>query len=165
MNSVMFNKEYLEVFGHHKAIVVNDFVEMKIRGFKGESDRLFGMYRGNHNEEVLKYGIDFYEAFKVQEEIERFKPFHEPDEIVEPLKRALPYQFDLSRYRNRDPDAWAFIADKGWKVALEHLAQGFLDGREPENADGRAGTLATDLALALLESVDTGQAIDFHAGE
>jgi predicted dehydrogenase len=162
MNSVMFNKEYMEIFGHHKAIAVNDFIEMKIRGFEGQTDRLFSTYRGNHAEEIKKYGIDFYEAYKVQEEIDRFGPFHEADEIVEPLKKALPYNFDISQYSHDNPEVWAFIPDKGWRVALEHFAQCFLDGRRPDNADGKAGALVTRVALALLESVDTGQPVDIE---
>ena len=48
------------------------------------------------------------------------------------------------------------------RPSLEHLARCFLEGTTPDNADGRAGALSACLALALLESLDTGQAVEFR---
>jgi hypothetical protein len=45
---------------------------------------------------------------------------------------------------------------------VEHFARCFLDGKQPENADGTAGALSTNLALALLKSLETRQAVDFQ---
>jgi predicted dehydrogenase len=54
---------------------------------------------------------------------------------------------------------WSFQPDKGWIGSFEHFAQAFLDGTEPLNADGAAGKLTTDMALALLESLHTGRPV------
>ena len=53
------------------------------------------------------------------------------------------------------------MCNKGWFESVESFAQCFLDGTEPGNAGGRAGALATEVALALLESLEKKQPVDF----
>lgn len=43
MGSYCLWKEYMEVFAYYKAITVSDFVDMRVRGFKGEYDRLISL--------------------------------------------------------------------------------------------------------------------------
>lgn len=166
MGSYCYWKEHMEVFGEWAAIAVSDFVDMRVRGFPGEVDRVFAPHMGEHAGEVRKWGFDFYECHKVKElapHKEHYKAAYGMD--IVPVRRPGEVRFDPADYRHENPELWAFIPDKGWIPAVEHFARCFLDGSEPGNADGRAGALATDLALALLESLETGQAVTFRQGQ
>ena len=162
MGSYALWKEYLELFATYTAITVSDFTDMRVRGFAGEPDRVFAPHLGEHATEVLKWGFDFYEAYKV----EAFGPetrqsyLDEYGMVLEDVTRPTPVPFNVSEYGKEHPDLWGFIPDKGWLPSVEHFAQCLLDGTEPMNADGQAGALSTNLALALLKSLETGQAVE-----
>jgi len=163
MGTLCLWKEYLEVFGNWAAITVSDFVDMRVRGIKGEQDRVFAPYMGEHADEIQRFGFDFYEAYKVQafEQANADYAQRYGMDLV-PVRRPISTPFEVSDYKHENPDAWSFVPDKGWVSSLEHLAACFLDGSAPGNADGQAGALATDLALALLESLETGQAVQLQ---
>ena len=163
MGSYCLWKEYVEVFAKYAAITVSDFTDMRVRGIAGEFDKVFGSYRSEHDEAIMKYGFDFYEAYKVKKlgpSVECYKKDYNMD--IEVVKRPTPLQFNLDKYTDIDPDLWNFICNKGWKESVENFAQAFLDGKEPENAGGAAGALSTNIALALLKSLETGNAVDFN---
>jgi len=163
MGSYSFWKEYMEVFAEWTAIAVSDFVDMRVRGFEGEFDRAYPPHLGEHAEEVRKWGFDFYEAYKVDQMLGGRASYKENYGMdIVPVRRPTPFPFEASDFGPVHPDLWGFIPDKGWIPAVEHFAQCFLNDAEPGNADGRAGALATDLALALLESLETGQAVEFR---
>jgi len=165
MGSYSLWKEYMEVFAEWTAITVSDFVDMRVRGFPGEHDQVFVPHLGEHAEEVRRWGFDFYEAYKVhalRENAAAYKEQYGMDLV--PVRRPTPFAFDVEEYGPVHPDLWGFIPDKGWIPAVEHFAACFLENRAPGNADGRAGALATDLALALLDSLDSGQAVEFGPG-
>jgi len=161
MGSYCLWKEYIELFGYYTAITVSDFVDMRVRGFEGEFDRVFPPHLGEHADEVMKYGFDFYEAYKVQQMLPGDGLRDEFGMVIEQIKRPVPPAFDITKYGPVHPDLWGFIPDKGWIQSLEHFAQSFLNGTEPMNADGKAGALSTRIALALLDSLKTGQVVDF----
>jgi predicted dehydrogenase len=162
MGSYALWKEYLEVFAEYTAITVSDFTDMRVRGFAGEHDRVFAPHMGEHAAEVRQYGFDFYELYKVTAlgTDNRQAYLDNYGMVLEEVVRPTPVPLDVHAYGKEHPDLWGFIPDKGWIAAVEHFAQCFLDGTEPMNADGRAGALSTRLALALLESLETGQAVD-----
>ena len=80
-----------------------------------------------------------------------------------PVRRPVEALFKVTDYKHETPDLWGFVPDKGWIPAVEHFAQCFREGTTPANADGKAGALATDLALALLKSLETGQAVEIRS--
>ncbi|MCK5801884.1 MAG: Gfo/Idh/MocA family oxidoreductase [Lentisphaeria bacterium] len=161
MGSVCLWKEYMEVFGGWTGITVSDFVDMRVRGFPGERDRVYAPYMGEHAKEIQRFGFDFYEQYKVhafQQTNPGYAEAYGMDLV--PVQRPVAAPFDVTDYKHETPDLWGFTPDKGWIPAVEHFAQCFLDGTTPDNADGKAGALATDLALALLESLESGQAVE-----
>jgi hypothetical protein len=161
MGSYYHWKEYLEVFGTYTAITVNDFIDMRVRGFEGEFDSLHAPHLNEHADEIMKYGFDFYEEYKASQLYPSSREYYETyGMITEIVKRPIPPAFDVSKYEPVNPDLWGFIPDKGWVQSLEHFAECFLNGSKPQNADGKAGALSTNIALSLLKSLDTGQAIN-----
>ena len=161
MGSYSYWKESMEVFGEWSAITVSDFVDMRVRGIPDEYDRTYAPQMGEHAEEIKKFGFDFYEMYKVKWFYEKRDDFKKDCGIdIVPVKRPTEVPFDIADYKHENPDLYVFIPDKGWIWAVEHFAQCFLDGTEPGNADGRGGALATNLALALLKSLETGQAVE-----
>lgn len=160
MNSPALWKEYMEIFGYYNAITISDFIDMRVRGFQGISDQIFAPQLNEHIDEVKKYGFDFYEAYRVKEELERRHDTLPSDVIVEPVKRPVPYNFDLSKFFHENVDLWAFFPDKGWVQSLEHFADCFLRDAKPCNADGKAGALSTKIALRLIESCNSGKPVN-----
>ena len=164
MGSYCLWKEYMEVFGEWASITISDFTDMRVRGFAGQYDRVYPPHLGEHAEEVKKWGFDFYEAYKVdrmQGDREMYREDH--GMTIEEVRRPVPMGFDVTQYGPVHPDLWGFIPDKGWIQSLEHFAQCFLDGTEPGNCNGVGGALSTRIALALLESLETGQAVEMHS--
>ena len=160
MGSYCLWKEYMEVFGSYTAITVSDFTDMRVRGFAGEYDRVFSPYLGEHGGEVTEYGFDFYEAYKVREmQLKASSPAG--DMVLEDVRRPVAPPFDIRQYGPEKPEVTLVNPDKGWTQSLEHFAQSFLDGTEPMNADGKAGALSTRIALALLQSLESGVPVDF----
>jgi len=156
MGSYAHWKEYMEIFGSYTSITVSDFIDMRVRGFKGEYDRLYGAYRQEHNDDLFTYGFDFYESYKMKKILEQedeWKPF---GMVLEDVRRPTPYQFDPKTFTDLNPDSWNFVGDKGWEGSVQHFARSFLDGTVPRNADGAAGALSTQIALTLLKSLETG---------
>ena len=162
MGSYCHWKESMEVFGEWAAITVSDFVDMRVRGIPDQFDRVYSPQMGEHAKEIEQYGFDFYETYKVKIKLPDNKAYVNKHGMnMLPAKRPVPVPFNVLDYSHDTPDLYDFIPDKGWVQSVEHFALCFLDGTEPGNADGKSGALATDLALALLKSLETGQIIDF----
>ena len=160
MGSLGLWKEYLEVFGTYTAITVSDFVDMRVRGFVGEFDRVFAPQMGEHAAEVQKYGFDFYETYKVHRHLTDSREYVQTYGMtLDEVRRPGEHAFDVTQYEKEHPDLWSFIPDKGWIASVEHFASCFLKGEQPGNADGAAGALSTRVALALVESVVSGQPV------
>ena len=151
----------MEIFSHYHAITISDFVDMRVRGFKGEFDRIYPLYYGVLAEEILKYGFDFYEVYgsKAILQARNENPLLKEMEL-ELVRRPVPGAFDLANYDISQQDYLNLSPEKGWVTSLEHFAQCFLDGSEPHNADGKAGALSTQIADALIRSLDTGTAVE-----
>ena len=153
-------KEYMELFAAFRTITVSDFIDMRVRGVEGEFDRLHGTYMGEHAADVKKYGFDFFEAYHTARVMEGAENWRKLGMTMESVRRPLTVPFDVTTFKHENPDCWSFIPNKGWKQAVEHFANCFLNGETPGNADGRAGALSTQIALDLLRSLDSGQAVD-----
>jgi len=163
MGSYCHWKEYIEVFGAYTAITVSDFVDMRVRGFEGQYDRLYPPHLNEHADEIRRYGFDFYETYKVSQMCpeKKGRPCDDGEGMfLELVERPIALPFDPFDYEHTNPDLWGFIPDKGWVQSLEHFAECFLNGTEPDNADGNAGTLSTVVALSLLRSLETGQPVE-----
>ncbi len=155
-------KEYIEIFGKYTAITVSDFVDMRVRGFPGESDSLYPLHLGERAGEIRKWGFDFYETYRAKEAKEDYSSEYveEFGMCLEPVKRPLEnIPFDVNEYNRHEKGLWASVPDKGWTDSFKDFAACFIEGRVPENADGNAGKLSTDIALALLESLEKQKAI------
>lgn len=159
MGSLCLPKEYAELFGMYYSITVNDFVDMRVRGFPGEFDHVYGTYMGEHRDEVMQYGFEFYDQYRAREAVNahRDNPYNMPLEMV---RRPTPPPFDVNDYAHQNPDTWAIMPDKGWEEALKHFARCCMDNTQPDNADGPAGALATQLALDLLKSLETSRPVE-----
>ena len=64
MSSFLYWKEQLEFCAEHHAINIADMVDMRVRGWEGEFDRLYSPYLDEKKEEVFKYGFDFYDTLR-----------------------------------------------------------------------------------------------------
>ena len=161
MSTVCLWKEYMEIFSAYTAITVSEFTDMRVRGFEGEFDRVYAPHMAEHAEEVLKYGFDFYETYRAELQYRlNCDLFRSWGMGMEHVRRPCPQTFDVSEYDHVNPDLYDFLPDKGWISSLEHFAKCCLDGSTPQNANGKAGALSTAVALALLESLETGRSID-----
>jgi len=160
LNSRCLWKEYIEVLGEHHAITVSDFVDMRVRGFPGEFDRLFPPYRNEKGEQVLKYGFDFFEEYIAKRNMEDIDL--PPEMPMEKVLRPISHDYDTWSYNHDNPDIWTCIGDKGWVQSFEHFVQCFLDGTNPKNANATAGALVTELAHAMFESRQTGQPVEME---
>lgn len=162
MGSHCFGKEHMAWFASYGAIAIDDFVDMKVRGFKGEYDRVFPPHLGEHAEAVRRHGLDFFETYRVARMLKDDSLSQCCDEmgiVIEEVRRPGDQAFDVTEYGPVHPDLWSFIPDKGWVDSIEHFVRCYLAGETPQNADARAGAMSTDLALALLESLETGQPV------
>ena len=165
VGATSFWKENMEIYGQDKTICVNDFVDMRVRGFENEYDRLFAPYRNEHGEEVLKYGFEFYELYQANFRDEYVNPQFRVDWAKYGVANVMPKRpyelpFEL-KFSKENPDILTFISDKGWYNSLEHFGKCFLNNEQPDNADGIAGARATELALALLESLEKKAPVEF----
>lgn len=161
MNNPCLWKEYMEVFGVYTGITISDFVDMRVRGFKGQHDAVFPPYLREHVDAIMEHGFNFYEAYKAAELMRHPEVWSDiPKMQLEQVKRPTPYTFDVSKYAPVNPDLWSFVPDKGIVHSFEHFARCRLTGAKPRNADGQAGGLSTAIALGLLESLETAQAVD-----
>ncbi|HUT75447.1 MAG TPA: Gfo/Idh/MocA family oxidoreductase [Armatimonadota bacterium] len=164
MGSYALWKEYLEVFGTYVAIAVSDFVDMRVRGFAGEYDRLYAPHLGEHAAEIEKFGFDFYEEYKVSAFQPPTRAWYRENfgMVIETARRPTSPAFNAADYGPENPDLYMFIPDKGWYQSLEHFAECYLNGSEPQNADAKAGALSTRIALALLDSLDSGSPVSLN---
>ena len=160
MGSFCHWKEYMEVFGVYTSISINDFVDMRVRGFEGQFDRVFPPHMGEHAEAVRKYGFDFYEAYKTAEVYQHRDLWAKHGMAIEQVQRPVAVGFDVREYGPVNPDVGTFGSDKGWIPSVEHFAACYLNGDEPRNADGKAGALSTSVAMALIQSMETGHPVE-----
>ena len=155
MGSYFLWKESLEAFTHYASIVVSEFIDMRVRGIPGEFDAFYAPHLDRLGEEVRREGLDLYETRKSQEMMAEVRALDMPCErVVRPGRNfgPLPYRME---------GASLLIPDKGWKASAEHFLNCFLAGTKPDNADGRAGTRSTDVALGALRSLETGVPLAF----
>ncbi|MBR0460282.1 MAG: Gfo/Idh/MocA family oxidoreductase [Victivallales bacterium] len=165
LGSYSYWKEQLEFCAENHAINIADMVDMRVRGWPGEFDRLFPPYLNEKKEEVLKYGFDFYDCLR-SELVYRNKEFIQKWNIpMEHVRRpaTLPPPYDIDEYRKENPELQIFFPDKGWRQSLIHFADCLLNGSEPENASGVDGAVSTEIAMALLDSLQKRQRVIFHS--
>jgi len=167
IGATTFWKENMEVFGQDKTISINDFVDMRVRGFPGEYDRLFEPYRGEQGAEILKYGFDFYEMYGAYYREEYVPPEFKVDWAQYGVANVMPRRpielpFNIAHFSRQNKELRGFVPNKGWYESLEHFAKCLLDGKVPDNASGRDGAKATEMAMCLLESLKTKRPIKFN---
>ena len=166
VGATAFWKENMEIYGQDKTICINDFVDMRVRGFENESDSLYPPYRNEHGADVLKYGFEFYEMYQACFRDDYVNPKFRVDwakygvaNVLPKRPRELPFKLEFVR---ENPDILTFTANKGWYESLEHFGRCFLEHRKPDNASGADGARATELGLALLESLDRNRPVPFQ---
>ena len=166
VGATSFWKENMEIYGQDKTICVNDFVDMRVRGFENEYDSLFAPYRNEHGAEVLKYGFEYYEMYQAYYRDDYVNPQFRVDWAKYGVANVMPKRpvelpFEV-KFRRDNADILTFISDKGWYNALEHFGLCYLNNETPDNADGIAGARATELGLALLESLEKKAPVEFN---
>lgn len=157
MGSYLLWKEYMEIFVGTTAITVSDFVDMRVRGLSGEFDEVYPCLRGEQANGIRKHGFDFYEVCRGYDAEKTVREWGMGCEEV----RRPGRDFGARPFQRQTDYEWGLVPDKGWEEAVEHFARCFLEGKQPENADGHAGALSTQLALRAVESLQAGQALDF----
>ena len=166
VGATSFCKENLEIFGQDKTIAVNDFIDMRIRGFENQRDRLFEPYRGEHGAEVMEYGFDFYEIYMAHYRDEYVAPEFKVDWDKLGVANVMPERpirlpFDIKKFHRENMELNGFVPNKGWYESLEQFAQCFLSGAVPDNAAGIDGAKSTELAMSLLESLRIKRPVNF----
>lgn len=161
MGSYLLWKEYMEIFCTTRAITVSDFVDMRVRGFAGEFDKAYPCLMGEQARGIREHGFDFYEVCRGHDSEQTVKDWDMGFERVQRPGR----DFGSAPFKRETDYQWGLVPDKGWVEAVEHFARCFLEDRQPENADGRAGALSTQLALRAIESLQQGRALDFEFQE
>lgn len=157
MGSYLLWKEYMEVFAGYTAITVSDFVDMRVRGYPGEFDEVFPAHLGEQAKGIRTHGFDFYEICKDRDLAEAVRQHGMPyEKVVRPGRN-----FGADPYHKETDYKSCLVPDKGWKQAVEHFAQCFLEGKKPQNSDGDAGALVTNIALRAIESLIKGQVLPF----
>ena len=167
VGAVAYWKENMEIFAADKTIGIQDFIDMRIRGFEGEADRLFAPHLGEQAAAVAKYGFEFYEQYVVARANEYIPEEYRVDWAAmgisnPPIRRPLPPAFRLDDFHRANQRMRFFSADKGWLQSLQHFARCFLSGTKPENADALAGAKVTEMTFALLHSLETGETVDLR---
>jgi predicted dehydrogenase len=158
MGSYFLWKESMEVFTQYASIVVSEFIDMRVRGFPGEFDAFYAPHVDRLGDEVRRHGLDFYEVRKSQEMEAEVRALGMPCErVVRPGRDFGPLPYEVGARSLLAPD-------KGWRQSVEHFLSCFLDKSTPGNADGRAGALATDVALCALASLEQGRPLRFASG-
>lgn len=155
MGSYLYWKEYMEIFTEFSSIAISEFIDMRVRGIAGEFDAFYPVHLDQHAKEIREHGLDFYEVRKSQEMEKMVRDLGMTyEKVIRPNKDFGPQKFD--------PNAVSLLApDKGWRQSSEHFIECFLTGQKPENADGAAGALSTNVALCALESMKTGHPVPF----
>jgi len=174
MGSVQFEKESIELFREHSSIHLRDYTDMRVRGFRGEFDRIHAAKPGMPDafvQDAAKYGNDYVDATRAnlagdafaldsgdegwgklpREEVRRVGMSME---AVDASKRLREQVMQSSM-----PPSMVWMANKGWYGSLEHFATSFLQGSEPRNADALDATVGCLTALAALESIKSGRKI------
>ena len=163
--SSMLEKEAMEVFSSGGAVSMRDFVEVRVRGIKGESDCIFPPENLPWGELVSRHGYSCWEAL--------FSKLIEPD--MSPESNLTPISIgqsekvfgaEINEIGEKVKDLhWLernFTGDKGWIDALEHFARCCLENSIPETANGIAGQKSNELAFALLESKRSGTPVKIN---
>lgn len=159
MGSYLLWKESMEVFTPYTSILVSEFMDMRVRGIPGEFDAFYAPHLDCLGDEVCRHGLDFYEIRKSQEMEAEVRALGMPyEKVVRPGRDFGPLPYAVK-------DRSLLAPNKGWKPSVDHFLRCFLEGSCPENADGRAGALSTDIALRALESLDKGIPLPFTWGE
>jgi len=131
MGSYCLWKEYMEVFASYTAITVSEFTDMRIRGFKGEYDKLFPPHRGERAEEIMKCGFDFYETVSVDRMLKRTDEYSPEscrnlwDMTIEQVKRPVPLLLDASDTGCINPELKMVSPDKGGPAHSKRLLKLF----------------------------------------
>ena len=141
---------------------MRDFVELRIRGVKGETDCIFPPENLPWGDLVASHGYSCWEAL--------FSKLIEPDmkfssEIFPTVlaQSEQPFAEKIDKIGESVKDLhWLernFTGDKGWIDSLEHFAYCCRENITPETADGIAGQQANMLAFMLLESKESGMPV------
>lgn len=157
MGSYAFWKESLECFAGTSAVSISDFVDMRVRGLPGEFDEIFPCHLDEQAPGIRAHGFDFYEVCRGLATREDCRQFGIPHELV----RRPGRDFGPDPYHRMTDYPKPLMSDKGWVASVGHFLQCFLDGTRPDNADGRAGALATQVALRAAESLERRQRLSF----
>lgn len=160
MGSLTMTKEYMEVFSQGRAITVSDFVDMRVRGFEDAHDRQYPLDSNAYADEIRRFGFDFYEVCRSQEianNPESVDVITAAGMVADRVRRPLSGEaVAAAKQYDRCRPPYFDNPDKGRRQALEGFVNSFLNGTIPDNADGVAGARSTQLAMALLESLETG---------
>jgi predicted dehydrogenase len=177
MGSTQMEKESIELFREHSSIHIRDFTDMRVRGFRGEYDRIHATKPGMPDvfvEDALTYGNDYVDATRANLTADAFA-LDTGDEGWGALPREevrrvgmSAQAVDASRRLRKQvmesdmPPSMVWMADKGWYGSLEHFASSYIQGGEPENADALDATVACLTAMAALESIQSGRKIELR---
>jgi len=147
-------KEYLAVMMEKGGVTVEDFVELRCYG---KDEPCVERFAG-HTHPKSEFG---------------YSPLYEKlgSEALHAMRRtAWELRAETERGELKGPQAqeareffgkvaWNYTNDKGWLAAVDHFAECVAAGREPETAGAADGLRATQLALAAMESRETGRVV------
>ena len=157
-------KEAMDIFTPGGAMSMRDFVELRIRGIKGQHDCLFEPHRCQFAKDVLQWGYDFWQLLinrLVLEDATESQPIVPVALAAEEQPFGRRVEEITKVMAGRDWRERNLCGDKGWTAAFRHFAQAYAENAVPETATGYDGCLANEIGYALLESAKRGIPVDF----
>jgi predicted dehydrogenase len=164
MGNWTMTKEHMEIYSRYKALVLSEFIDLRVRGFKGEYDQFFGTHSKETNEKTLKYGLDYWESILGLRSVNQTPPSYYKDYgiVAEHVKRPRELPCEIVDFQHEDPEFQVLMPDKGWFDAFKDFCLCFRENREPDNANGHTGSTVTLLADKLVESMKAGKPLPFE---
>lgn len=153
-------KESLEVIAERGALTVENFVELRAYGWADAKMRyLFpGRVHPDHDYTYRwlygSLGADAMRAVRANSYWLNFLHARGATASDDPVEQALAREYLETHAPQTNYDV-----DKGWLQALDHFAEAVMLGVDPENATARDGLIATQMAHAVAESRESGQAV------
>lgn len=147
-------KEYLAVMLERGGITVEDFVELRCYGKHEPSVERFAGHTHPHSEFGYR---PLYEKLGSEALHAMRRTAWEIRDQLERGELTGPHAEEAKRFL--ESVAWNYTSDKGWLSAIDHFARCVATGETPGTAGTHDGLQATRLALAAMQSRETGEAV------
>ncbi|MDP6779295.1 MAG: Gfo/Idh/MocA family oxidoreductase [Candidatus Latescibacteria bacterium] len=167
IGSPQLEKESIEIYSDRGAIHLSDFSDLRVRGYRGEYDRLCAS-SPESPPELLEaaeiYGNDFLDVVRRNHHADRLNKLggHWASLPLEEVRRVglSEEAYKVSRRLRKEAEGEGTPYDWlrpnfGHGELLEHFVACFLNDTEPASSDALDASVACVTALAAIQSIDT----------